>query len=134
MTAISRRSAALTLAIGLAVFAPWLFSRPHAQQAPRALTGAAPAIDADDIGGVVSGPNGPEAGVWVIAETRDLPVRYIKIVVTDDRGRHGTPDLPRARYAVGARGSGLIDSAKTTSEPGRMVNIPATPAPSPADA
>ncbi|MFY9897381.1 MAG: hypothetical protein WAK67_06260, partial [Xanthobacteraceae bacterium] len=31
------------------------------------------AIDADDIGGVVTGPHGPEAGVWVIAETRDLP-------------------------------------------------------------
>ena len=32
-------------------------------------------IDNDDIGGVVSGPNGPEAGVWVIAETTDLPTR-----------------------------------------------------------
>src|SRR5277367_2056729 len=41
------------------------------------------AIDADDIGGVVIGPNGPEAGVWVIAETRDLPTRYAKMVVTD---------------------------------------------------
>ena len=39
-------------------------------------------IDSDDIGGVVRGPNGPEPGVWVIAETRDLPVRYVKIVVT----------------------------------------------------
>ena len=27
-------------------------------------------IDPDDIGGVVRGPNGPEAGVWVVAETR----------------------------------------------------------------
>ena len=27
------------------------------------------AVDKDDIGGVVTGPNGPEAGVWVIAET-----------------------------------------------------------------
>ena len=27
------------------------------------------AIDGDDIGGVVRGPGGPEAGVWVIAET-----------------------------------------------------------------
>src|SRR6266446_2334494 len=31
------------------------------------------AIDNDDIGGVVTGPKGPEAGVWVIAETADLP-------------------------------------------------------------
>jgi hypothetical protein len=52
------------------------------------------AIDNDDIGGVVNGPKGPEAGVWVIAETRDLPVRYIKTVVTDDRGRFVVPDLP----------------------------------------
>src|SRR3954463_14150449 len=80
-------------------------------------------IDADDIGGVVSGPGGPEAGVWVIAETHDLPVRYIKIVVTDDQGRYVIPDLPRARYAVWARGYGLVDSAKSTTEPGGHVNI-----------
>ena len=41
-------------------------------------------IDADDIGGVVSSAKGPEAGVWVIAETKDLPTGYRKIVVTDD--------------------------------------------------
>ncbi|HKA74573.1 MAG TPA: hypothetical protein VKE26_22420, partial [Xanthobacteraceae bacterium] len=52
------------------------------------------AIDNDDIGGVVRGPSGPEAGVWVIAETHDLGVRYIKIVVTDDQGRYVVPDLP----------------------------------------
>ena len=86
-------------------------------------------IDNDDIGGVVSGPNGPEAGVWVIAETRDLPVRYIKSVVTDDRGRYVVPDLPKANYSVWARGYGLVDSAKTMSAPGRQVNITATPAP-----
>jgi hypothetical protein len=91
-------------------------------------------IDADDIGGVVSGPNGPEAGVWVIAETRDLPVRYIKIVVSDDQGRYVLPDLPRGRYQVWARGYGLLDSAKTTSEPGKQVNITAKAAPTPADA
>ena len=81
-------------------------------------TTPAVAIDADDIGGVVTGPNGPEAGVWVIAETRDLPVRYIKIVVTDDRGRFVVPDLPQASYSVWARGYGLVDSAKTTAAPG----------------
>ena len=63
-----------------------------------------PAIDTDDIGGVVTGPKGPEAGVWVIAETRDLRVRYIKSVVTDDRGRYVVPDLPTAQLQrVGAR-------------------------------
>ncbi len=101
----------------------------RAQQPP-----AAPAIDADDIGGVVSGPKGPEAGVWVIAETRDLGVRYIKSVVTDDRGRFVVPDLPAASYQVWARGYGLVDSAKATSKPGQIVNITAVPAPSPAAA
>ena len=91
-------------------------------------TPAQVAIDPDDIGGVVSGPNGPEAGVWVIAETRDLPVRYIKIVVTDDRGRFVIPDLPAAKYSVWARGYGLVDSAKSTTQPGQRLNITAVPA------
>ena len=58
------------------------------------------AIDNDDIGGVVTGANGPEAGVWVIAETTDLPTRYAKMVVTDDQGRYVVPDLPKAKYKV----------------------------------
>ncbi|MGH9372295.1 MAG: carboxypeptidase regulatory-like domain-containing protein, partial [Vicinamibacterales bacterium] len=60
---------------------------------------AAVAIDKDDLGGVVSGPKGPEAGVWVIAETTDLPTRFAKIAVTDDRGRYLVPDLPAAKYS-----------------------------------
>jgi len=92
------------------------------------------AIDNDDIGGVVNGPKGPEAGVWVIAETRDLPVRYIKTVVTDDRGRFVVPDLPSASYAVWARGYGLVDSTKSTAKPGQRLTITATPAPNEAAA
>ncbi len=91
-------------------------------------------IDTDDIGGVVSGPNGPEAGVWVIAETRDLPTRFARSVVTDDQGRYVVPDLPRASYTLWARGYGLVDSAKVTAEPGRIVNITAVPAPNEAAA
>ena len=83
------------------------------------------AIDNDDIGGVVTGPSGPEAGVWVIAETRDLPVRYIKIVVTDDQGRYVIPDLPKANYDVWVRGYGLVDSPKVKSEPGKQLNLTA---------
>ena len=52
------------------------------------------AIDADDIAGVVTSARGPEAGVWVIAETTDTPTKFRKIVVTDDRGRYLLPDLP----------------------------------------
>ena len=70
----------------------------------------APAIGAVDIGGVVTGPNGPEAGVWVIAETTDLPTKFAKIVVTDDQGRYVIPELPKAKYKVWVRGYGLVDS------------------------
>lgn len=91
-------------------------------------------IDPDDIGGVVSGATGPEAGVWVIAETRDLPVRYIKSVVTDDRGRFVVPDLPPARYQVWARGYGLVDSDKVAASPGQRLVIRAKAAPTPSDA
>ena len=81
------------------------------------------AIDNDDIGGVVSGPNGPEAGVWVIAETTDLPTKYAKVVVTDDRGRFVLPDLPKAKYKVWVRGYGLVDSPKVKSEPGKSLDL-----------
>ena len=74
--------------------------------------GAGVPLDADDIGGVVSGPKGPEAGVWVIAETTDLPTRFVRIVVTDDAGRYLIPDLPSATYSVWVRGYGLVDSAE----------------------
>lgn len=87
------------------------------------------AIDSDDIGGVVTGPTGPEAGVWVIAETRDLGTRYIKSVVTDDQGRYVLPDLPAANYDIWVRGYGLVDSPKTRSGPGRQLNLSAVPAP-----
>jgi len=87
------------------------------------------AIDNDDIGGVVTGANGPEAGVWVIAETTDLPTRYIKSVVTDDQGRYVIPDLPTANYEVWVRGYGLVDSAKMRAKPSQIVNHTAVPAP-----
>jgi len=91
-------------------------------------------IDADDIGGVVTGPGGPEAGVWVIAETTDLGTKFAKMVVTDDQGRYVLPDLPKAKYKVWVRGYGLVDSAKVDSEPGKTLNLRATPAPNAATA
>src|SRR5271170_4478264 len=87
------------------------------------------AIDNDDIGGVVRGPNGPEAGVWVIAETNDLATRFARSVVTDDQGRYVLPDLPKAKYKVWVRGYGLVDSAKIDGEPGKRLNLTAVPAP-----
>src|SRR6202167_4720280 len=76
-----------------------------------------------EIGGTVSSSKGPEAGVWVIAETTDLPTRYIKEVVTDDRGRYLIPDLPKAKYSVWARGYGLVDSPKVQTEPDKLVDL-----------
>jgi hypothetical protein len=118
------RKPAVLSAFTVFAVAALLFAAAGAQQPTVSID-----IDPDDIGGVVRGPNGPEAGVWVIAETRDLAVRYIKSVVTDDQGRFVVPDLPKARYSVWARGYGLVDSDKTTSEPGRTVTITAKAAP-----
>src|SRR5262245_24992633 len=96
-------------------------------QAPQ----TAVAVDNDDIGGVVSGPRGPEAGAWVIAETRETPTKLIKIVATDDRGRYLIPDLPKANYDVWVRGYGLVDSPKTKTAPGKNLNLTAVAAPGP---
>ena len=80
-------------------------------------------MDGDDIGGVVTSAKGPEAGVWVIAETDAFATRYAKIVVTDDQGRYLVPDLPAANYKVWVRGYGLADSAKSDAAPGKIVDL-----------
>src|SRR5215207_2954831 len=87
------------------------------------------AIDGDDIAGVVTGSKGPEAGVWVIAETSELPTKFVRIVVTDDRGRYLVPDLPKATYDVWVRGYGLVDSAHVRTGVGTHVNLTAAAAP-----
>ena len=88
-------------------------------------------IDNDDLGGVVASTKGPEAGVWVIAETTDLPTKLAKIAVTDDGGRYLLPDLPKANYRVWVRGYGLVDSTKVSTVPGKVLNLTATLAPTP---
>jgi len=102
------------------------FDVMRAQQASGAV-----AIDPDDIGGVVGGPNGPEAGVWVIATTTDLPTPFTRIVVTDDQGRYVVPDLPAANYSVWVRGYGLVDSPRVRAARGKILNLTAVPAPTP---
>jgi len=103
------RKAALYLAAALsALTAP----AAHAQGA-----NAAVSIGASDLGGVVTGRNGPEAGVWVIAETTDLPTRFRKIVVTDDRGRYLIPELPRPITASGSAATGLRTRPKSRPSP-----------------
>ena len=103
--------------------------------APARAQQAAVAIDGDDIGGVVRGPAGPEAGVWVIAETTELPTKFAKIVVTDDQGRFVIPDLPpNVNYEVWVRGYGLVDLPKLRAKPGQLLNLTAVPAPNEASA
>jgi hypothetical protein len=88
------------------------------------------AVDPDNIGGVVTSANGPEAGVWVIAETTDFQTKFRKIVVTDDRGRYLIPDLPKANYKIWVRGYGLVDSQPVTAAPGKALALTAVAAPS----
>ncbi len=91
-------------------------------------------IGAAEIGGVVASSKGPEAGVWVIAETTELPTKFARIVVTDDQGRYLIPDLPTANYSVWVRGYGLVDSAKMRAKPGMTLDLAAVPAPNAAAA
>jgi len=94
----------------------------------------APTIGQMDVGGLVKGPNGPEAGVWVIAETTELPTKFAKVVVTDDAGKFVIPQLPSANYKIWVRGYGLVDSDKQNIRPGRIINLTVKPAPSAAAA
>src|SRR5947207_11800645 len=110
----------LCLVLGLAISLTTL----RAQQG-----GGTVAIDPDDIGGVVTGARGPEAGVWVIAESKSLPSTLRKIVVTDDQGRYLVPDLPPGDYSVWVRGYGLVDSPRHSAAPGKALNLTAVPAP-----
>jgi hypothetical protein len=121
------RSNFLRLFSGITAAALAALAVLHAQQPG---PGSIP-MDPDDIGGVVTGPRGPEAGVWVIAETADLPTRFVRIVVTDDRGQYVLPDLPDATYTVWVRGYGLVDSEKVRAKRGAALNLKAVPAPDP---
>ena len=120
-----------TAALGLAaLLAAWPTTRPQAQPAQP----VAVQIDNDDIGGVVTSKKGPEAGVWVIAQTTELGTRFAKSAVTDEGGRYVIPDLPQATYHVWVRGYGLVDAPKVATKPGQLVNLTAVLAPSAAAA
>jgi len=117
-------AAALCALASLSVAPSWLYAK------------TSPAIDMgkSDIAGVVTGAKGPEAGVWVIAETTDLPTKFTRIVVTDGQGRYLIPDLPTANYRVWVRGYGLVDSPQMRAKPGQRLDHRAVPAPSAAAA
>jgi hypothetical protein len=122
--------AASLTAIGLAL----LLAGAAGARGAEPQSNAAIAVGDNDFGGTVRGANGPEAGVWVIAETTDLATKFAKIVVTDERGRYVLPDLPKASYSVWVRGYGLVDSPKVRSVPGKILDLTAVPAPNAAAA
>ena len=126
----TKPSYSYVVAVGIAALLAVWPAGPDAQQS------ADPAIriGPSDLGGVVTSASGPEAGVWVIAETTELPTKFAKIVVTDDRGRYVMPDLPKAGYSVWVRGYGLIDSPKIRTAPGKLLNLSAVVAPNAAAA
>lgn len=119
---------------GFLIVAAGLLLLGSVQSVQTEQAGARVEIDGDDIGGVVTGPNGPEAGVWVVAETTDLPTKFSRSVVTDDQGRYVIPDLPDAGYQVWVRGYGLVDSPRQSAAPGQSLDLDAVPAPSEAAA
>ncbi|HET9361811.1 MAG TPA: hypothetical protein VFO58_18795 [Vicinamibacterales bacterium] len=121
----------LFLIVAAGVLSGWSIWAAAAGQQAAGRDAAAPIpIDADDIAGVVTSARGPEAGVWVIAETTDTQTKFRKIVVTDDRGRYLLPDLPaKATFTVWVRGYGLIDSSPVRSQPGRALALTAIVAP-----
>ena len=113
------------VAVSIAVLLATSPVRLCAQQS----TAEAVRIGDNDLGGVVTSAQGLEAGVWVIAETTNLPTKFAKIVVTDEQGRYVMPDLPKAHYSVWVRGYGLVDSPKVQTAPGKLLNLTAVPAP-----
>lgn len=117
-----------------AVVGAALLAACAADVGPERSSGPGISVGTSDLGGTVTGAAGPEAGVWVIAETTDLPTKFARIVVTDERGRYLMPDLPKAAYSVWVRGYGLIDSPKVRAVPGSTLDLRAVPAPSAAAA
>jgi len=113
--------AAMLIAAVLSVTRPGHGARKPAAAIP---------MDSTDIAGVVTSSKGPEAGVWVIAETKDFGTGFRKMVVTDDQGRYLVPDLPKANYSIWVRGYGLVDSAKVQAAPGKQLDLKAVIAPS----
>ena len=88
------------------------------------------AVDADDIGGVVTGLAGRSRRVRHRGD--DQPANASDQERGHRRsGRYLIPDLPRATYDVWVRGYGLIDSQKVKATPGKALPLTAVAAPSP---
>src|ERR1700681_1196339 len=113
-----RRLTLLGAGMLLAIAAAWL--------ALGLQTSVAAAENTGVMTGVVTSPKGPEAGVWVIAETDDLQTKFRKIVVTNDQGKFVLRELPKSvSYKVWVRGYGLADSKPVTAKPDQDLRLAA---------
>ena len=125
-----RHSSACLTGVAIAAFVmAWSGPASAQQKQQKALS-----VKPDAIGGQVTGAKGPEAGVWVIVETTDLPTKYAKMVVTNDAGQFVIPQLPAANYKIWVRGYGLVDSDKQDATPGKTIDLKAKSAPNAAAA
>ena len=123
---MTRLLARLTILAGLMALAGTIPIAVYAQQAV--------AVGATDMGGIVVGAAGPEAGVWVIAETAELPTKFARIVVTDNSGRYLIPDLPAANYSVWVAVMAWWIRPSSPQSRGQLLNHTAVPAPNEAAA
>ena len=133
MQKIMLRTLWVLIAVSCLISAPTIYQPLRAAQASRA---PGIPIDKSSIGGVVVNADNqtPEVGVWVIAETKALPVPFREIVVTDDQGRFLVPDLPEGPYELWVRGYGLKDSASVKASRGEQISIQVTSAKDPQEA
>ena len=118
MLSVRDKASSLRLAVagGAAMCASAILAVVVTAQAPPQAGGRGPQ---GFIGGVVESSQGPEAGVWVIAETTELPTKLIRRSWSrDDQGRFVLPELPKASYNVWVRGYGLADSTPVKAAPG----------------
>src|SRR5258705_12568394 len=98
---VTEALARLAICVGLMALPGAIPTVAYAQQAVT--------VGATDIGGTVVGAAGPEARVWVIAETTERPTKFARIVVTDASARYLIPDLPAENYRMWVRGYLLGD-------------------------
>ena len=136
MRLVDHRPAASAVVAVFVVLSATLYGKPQlstAVERPTAeLTRPTP-MDPDDVAGLVVSLKGPEAGVWVIAESRVLPTKFVRIVVTNEEGRYVLPDLPNGPYEVFARGYGFVDSRRVKVWPGQQLFIGVVEAPATED-
>src|SRR5260221_14376222 len=84
---------------GAAIGAALLLTLSPAQLAAQQTAPAGVTVGESDLGGGVSGPNGPAAGAWGVAGTTHLPTKFATMGGSHAPGRYVLPGLPKGKYA-----------------------------------